>query len=128
MKVNKVNMFKIYFLVMKVLLLISAVFILKSQFENFYWSSLVFSSVGVLMAGIQFVALHKAEQFIEERNYLGILIGLIVSVLSLAGVMLPFGLWGIYCLLNRDFLKAYVPSDAPKWFNENILQSPLLKF
>lgn len=109
-------------------MLISAVFLLKSQFDDFYWMSFMYSSLALIVMVIQLVALHKAKKLIEEKNYLGITIGLVISVMYLGGVMLPFGLWGLYCLLNREFMNAYTPENAPRWFKDNIIQSPILKF
>ena len=128
MTFNKVTMFKSYFLVMKLLTIISVLVIFKLQFTDFHWSSLIFSSASLMFAVIQFFALIKAEQLIEERSYLGIVIGLVIAVMSLASIMLPFGLWGLYSLLNREFMSQYCPTDAPDWFEENIIQSKIVKF
>src|SRR5690554_5796538 len=128
MTINKATMFKNYFLVMKILAVISAVIILKIQLSDFHWSGLIFGSLSLFMIGLQFFAMIKAQQLIEEKNYLGIIIGLFISVMYLGSIMLPFGIWGLYCLLNREFMKEFSPNNAPAWFEENIIQSKLLRF
>lgn len=128
MTLNKTNMFRTYFLVVKVLMLISTVYLLSSQFLDFHWSNLIFSSAALIVTTVQFIAIHKAEKLIEERHYLGIVIGLVISVLYLGSIMLPFGLWGLYSLLNRDFIQEHAPTNAPSWFSENIIHSKLFTF
>ena len=127
MTLNKVEMYKTYFLAMKLLLAVSTLLIVKSQLNYFHWGSLLFSLLGLLVIAIQFIAIIKAEKLIIEKNFLGITIGLVVSILSLGGLTLPLGLWGLYSLLNRDFITHHAPRNSPSWFNENI-HSKLLKF
>ena len=128
MTLNKMNMFKTYFLVIKILMLISAAYFLRLQFLDFHWSSLIFSSATLLITMIQFIAIHKAERLIREKHYLGIIIGLVVSVLYLGSIMLPLGLWGLYSLLNREFMNEHAPTNAPSWFSENIIHSKVFTF
>lgn len=76
MKLNKANMFKTYFLMVKVLMLISLAYFLRSQFFDFHWSSLIFSSASLLVGIVQLIAIYKAEKLIAEKHYAGIVIGL----------------------------------------------------
>lgn len=121
MNFKKSQLFKLYFNLMKIVLIFSAVLIIRMQLDGL-------ALFGLSVIGIQFYAVVKAQKFIEERKYLGISIGLILSLLCLGGMTLPLGLLGFYCFLNKEFLNAYKPKDAPSWFETNITNSTVFNF
>lgn len=128
MNLEKSKLFKIYFNLLKVVLIVSAVMLIKVQLEFFFhWGSFIMSLVGLSVIALQLFAIFKAEKLIEERKYLGTVIGLVLAVLCLAGLTLPLGILGIYSLINNEYLNTFGPDDAPAWFTEVINTLKALK-
>jgi hypothetical protein len=115
---EKSQMFKGFFLLLKVFYVGSAVIMFQLCFEmSFDTSSMTMMIPALIILGAQFVAAIYADKAIREDNAIGLVIGLILSLLMTFSFFFPIGLFGFFALLNRDFRNDYLVSDRPLWLS-----------
>lgn len=110
---EKSQMFKGYFLLLKISYLISTGLLLGLFSREL--SGIPFLIFGLAMLGGEFAAAIFAERLIKEDNQLGLFIGLVLALMTTFSMFFPIGLFGLYSLLNKDFRNDYLLSDRPQW-------------
>jgi hypothetical protein len=114
------TLYKLFFLLFKLVLLVSAALLIKLTVDV---SSTPYSGIGgigmmisgLFFMGVQFMAAIYAERFIDEENSLGLVLGLLLSTMTVASLFFPVGLLGIYSLLNKEFREKKLLQDRPMW-------------
>lgn len=121
---EKSQMFKGFFLMLKVFYLGSALMLIKLVFEmsqvmleyqKFEISQTLMLIPPLLVLGAQLAAAIYADKAIRSDNPIGLVIGLILALLMTFSVFLPVGLFGFFALLNKDFRNDYLISNRPLW-------------
>lgn len=111
---EKSQMFKAFFLILKVFYIASALMLIKFCME-FEFTDTAFMIPALVMLILQFAAAVYAEKAIRSDNSLGLLIGLILALLMTFSIFFPVGLFGFFALLNKDFRNDYLLSNRPLW-------------
>jgi hypothetical protein len=123
---EKSQMFKGFFLLLKVFYVGSALMLIKLcvemaqvmlEYKSFELSQMTMMIPTLIILGAQFIATIYADKAIREDNPLGLVIGLILSLLMTFSFFFPVGLFGFFALLNRDFRNDYLVSDRPLWLS-----------
>jgi hypothetical protein len=114
---NKSELFKIHFMLMKIAYVLSALMLVQLAFEGFNWLIAATVMSGLMMLTLQFFLLIKAEKLLAEKNYLGFLIAIGLTLLYLPSLFFPLSLFGLYTLLNKEFRQAQM-EDIPVWMND----------
>jgi hypothetical protein len=128
MHFSKLEIYKLFFLLLRTYYVFSILFVLKLAFETIDLLSGLLSSFGLLIIVIQFFASLKAERLIKEENYNGLLLGLVLSFFILSGFGMPIALLGFYALLNKEMRSLFSNERLPSWLKDAFLTLDNISF
>jgi hypothetical protein len=115
---QKSELFKFQILCMQVVYAISACMSLGLLFLSFDVLGSFITIFSLVLLGVEFWAIKRAEVLIKEKDYHGFLIALFLNLLILGGPFFPVSLLGFYALLNQSFRNEYL-ENLPKWLSDS---------
>lgn len=118
---NKSELFKLFFLSLKIFYILSAISICIFLRDGLILFPIV--ATGLILIVFQFIATVMAERLIKAGNQLGLFIGVILALMSITSIVFPLGFFGFYALFNKHFRSTYLLQQRPLWlhsFYENL--------
>jgi hypothetical protein len=114
---DKANLYKLHFLLLKVFYGISALFIMAGAISSFDVLTGFISMLGLLMLGAQFWAVLKAETLLQQKNLNGYYLALGLTLLILPSMAFLLSIFGLYALLHPEFRRNHL-NEVPAWLSD----------
>lgn len=115
---DKKRLLNLYFILLKLSYLISAVLVFSLLSEGFNWVLFGALMTGLSMLGLQFFAATRAWKMIEEKHYAGLVIAIVLNSMILPTHFFLLSFFGFYILLHSETRESFPKDKNPEWLND----------
>lgn len=109
---------KIYFNLLKISYVVTALMVLAILSEGFHWFLVGAVLSGVVMTGLQFAGVIAAEKLIAQKSFVGLLLAFFLNTLILPTMFAPVSILGFYVLLRQKTQALFPAENNPQWLND----------
>lgn len=115
METKTTDTLKIYFLLLRLALIISGLIVLSILLTDVGFLAMGIVIPGLIMCAGQFYGSLLSEKLIREKSYVGAIFAFVLNSMILLSVFFPVSLFGFYVLFRKDFRAKYLDQGMPSW-------------